>query len=290
MSEALVLPGKQFNKLIKRVDKRQKSNGQNIRFDISKQPVNLRKTGNEERSSRFKEVQCHECEGHGHIRPECPTYLKKQKKGLTASWSDHDNSEEESDDESARHVTALTGIQVTDAESDDDDGRMSYEDLVITYQQLLTSYNEACRVLEKQKKTISQLQIEKTNQSDKLSEAHNEVTQLNAQMDELKKQASQQIPVTDSFEKSSVEVPTIRTNSIGYDYKVLNKLQQNLETKFKSDEEVINPYTGEKMPQHRIQHQDKYRRPNPRQHSKSHSHSHARKPNRRTRSWVSSLW
>jgi uncharacterized FlaG/YvyC family protein len=112
ISEALVLLGKQFNKLIKRVDKREKPNGQNIRFDISKQPVNLRKTGNEERISRFKEVQCHECEGHGHIRPECPTYLKKQKKGLTASWSDHDNSEEESDDESARHVTALTGIQV----------------------------------------------------------------------------------------------------------------------------------------------------------------------------------
>jgi hypothetical protein len=85
ISEALVLLGKQFNKLIKRVDKRQKPNEQDIRFDISKQPVNLRKIGNEEKSSKFKEVQCHECEGHSHIRPECPTYLRKQKKGLTAS-------------------------------------------------------------------------------------------------------------------------------------------------------------------------------------------------------------
>jgi hypothetical protein len=161
---------------------------------------------------------------------------------------------------------------------------MSYEDLVTTYQQLLTSYNEACRVLEKQKKTISQLLIEKTNQSDKLSEAHNEVTQLNTQMEELKKQASQQIHVTDSSEKSSVEVPTIKTNSIGYDYKVLNKLQQNLETKFKSDEEVINPYTGEKMPQHHIPHQGRYPRPMSRQRPKHHSHN--RKHNRRPRSWI----
>jgi hypothetical protein len=77
MSEALVLLGRPVNNLIKRVDRRQKPNGPHIRFDISKQPVNLRKSRNEEKSNQLKEVQCHECEGHGHIRPECPTYLRK---------------------------------------------------------------------------------------------------------------------------------------------------------------------------------------------------------------------
>jgi hypothetical protein len=39
ITEALVLVGKQFNKMIKRVDRRQKPNGRNIRFDISKQQI-----------------------------------------------------------------------------------------------------------------------------------------------------------------------------------------------------------------------------------------------------------
>jgi hypothetical protein len=67
-------------------------------------------------------------------------------------------------------------------------------------------------------------------------------------MNKLKKRVNQLNPDTDFLEKMLGEVPTIRTNSIEYDYKTLNKLQQNQETKFKSDEEVINPYTGEKMP------------------------------------------
>jgi hypothetical protein len=199
------------------------------------------------------------------------------------SWSDGDSSEGEYNGESAKHVTALTGLHISDAESDDD-GVMSYDDLVATYKDLLIDHNEVRRVLEKQKKTISQLLAEKNSQPDKLSEAHNEVTQLNSQMNELKKRVSQLNPDTDFLEKMLGEVPTIRTNSIEYDYKTLNKLQQNQETKFKSDEEVINPYTGEKMPQHHIQHQDKYPKPNPRQHPKSHSHG--RKHNRRSISWV----
>ncbi|MCI64208.1 gag-protease polyprotein, partial [Trifolium medium] len=51
--------------------------------------------------------QCHECEGYGHIRTECATYLKKQKKSLVVSWSDEE-SEGEVENESAKHITALT--------------------------------------------------------------------------------------------------------------------------------------------------------------------------------------
>ncbi|KAK2362866.1 gag-protease polyprotein [Trifolium repens] len=76
INDALVLLGRQFNKIMKRVDGRQKPNGSNIRFNISKQKTNLKKTRPDEKSSQSKELQCHECEGHRHIRPECPTYLK----------------------------------------------------------------------------------------------------------------------------------------------------------------------------------------------------------------------
>jgi polyhydroxyalkanoate synthesis regulator phasin len=188
------------------------------------------------------------------------------------------------DGESAKHVTALTGVYRSDVEFDDDNGEMTYDDLVATYKELLISYKEACRVLEKQKKTINQLQAEKNSQSDKLSEAHNEVTQLNSQMDELKKRVSQLNPGTNFLEKMLGEVPTVRAKSIGYDYKVLNKLQQSQDTKFNPAEEVSDPYTGNMMPQHLMQHSVTYLIPQSMQHPKSHSH--ARRHRRRPRSWV----
>jgi len=85
LSENLVLLGRQFNRILKQVNKRSRGNGQNIIFNIDKQ-----QNGTEEKTNQYKSVQCHECEGYGHIRTECATFLKKQKKRLTVSWSDDD--------------------------------------------------------------------------------------------------------------------------------------------------------------------------------------------------------
>ncbi|WJX12437.1 hypothetical protein P8452_02940 [Trifolium repens] len=109
IADAIAMLGRQFNKLLKRVDRRNRQNGQSIRFDINKQQNSLKKSNPEEKSTQGKGVQCHECEGYRHIRSECGTYQKRQKKGLTVSWSDEDTDEE---GESARHVTALTGTCV----------------------------------------------------------------------------------------------------------------------------------------------------------------------------------
>jgi hypothetical protein len=196
INDALVLFGRQFNKIMKCVDGRQKPNGPNIRFNISKQQTNLKKAKPDEKSSQSKELQCHECEGHGHIRPECPTYLRKQRKGMIVQWSDGDSSEGEDSGECAKQVTALTGVHISDTESEED-GVMSYDDLAVTYKDLIIEHNEVCRVLENQKKTISQLLAEKNSLSDKLSEAHIEVTQLNSQINELMKRVSQLNPGTD---------------------------------------------------------------------------------------------
>ncbi|PNX54543.1 gag-protease polyprotein [Trifolium pratense] len=102
LSEAIAMLGRQFNKLVKRMDKRPKSN---VQSNINKQPFFHKKTYGDERTNS-KGVQCRECEGYGHIRTECATFLKKQKKSLVASWSDTDDSEEEM--ESAKLVNALT--------------------------------------------------------------------------------------------------------------------------------------------------------------------------------------
>jgi hypothetical protein len=54
--DALVLLGRQFNKVMKRVDGRQKPNGQNIRFVISKQQTDLNKTRTDEKNNQLKDV------------------------------------------------------------------------------------------------------------------------------------------------------------------------------------------------------------------------------------------
>lgn len=63
LSEAIGSFGRHFNKILKRVGRRPKPNGQNIRFEISKQQNNLKKTRTGEKSNQFKGVKCHECEG-----------------------------------------------------------------------------------------------------------------------------------------------------------------------------------------------------------------------------------
>lgn len=64
------------------VDRRSWPNVKNISTHIFK---NYDAQKNENQSIG---IQCHECKGFGHIRVECPTYLKKQLKGLSISWFD----------------------------------------------------------------------------------------------------------------------------------------------------------------------------------------------------------
>jgi hypothetical protein len=89
----------------------------------------LKKTKPEEKNNQSKGVQCHECEGYGHIRSECGTYQKRHKKGLNVSWSDEDS---DGENEAARHVIALTGTCTTNCDSDEDED-VSYEELSSTY-------------------------------------------------------------------------------------------------------------------------------------------------------------
>jgi len=109
LSENLVLLGRQFNRILKQVNKRPKGNGQNIRFNIDKQQGNAKNDITDEKNNHYKGVQCHECEGYGHIRTECVTFLKKQKKGMILSWSDDEEADGGGESECAKHVTVMTG-------------------------------------------------------------------------------------------------------------------------------------------------------------------------------------
>ncbi|KAK2410077.1 putative mitochondrial protein [Trifolium repens] len=252
IADAIAMLGRQFNKVLKRVDRRNRQNGQGIRFDINKQQNSLKKSKPEDKSTQGKGVQCHECEGYGHIRSECGTYQKRQKKGLTVSWSDEDTDEE---GESARHVTALTGtcVDVEDWDSDEDED-VSYEELASTYKDLLTRYEEMCRILEKQKKTINKLQTEVNTQVQKVAQAEEKVIQVNAQMDDLRKRVSQLNSGGDLLEEILENVPSGKLRSVGYNYSSLNQYQQDPETKFSSGGNMIDPCTGKVMLEHQPRH------------------------------------
>ncbi|KAK2388640.1 putative mitochondrial protein [Trifolium repens] len=252
IADAIAMLGRQFNKVLKKVDRRNRQNGQGIRFDINKQQNSLKKSKPEDKSTQGKGVQCHECEGYGHIRSECGTYQKRQKKGLTVSWSDEDTDEE---GESARHVIALTGtcVEVEDWDSDEDED-VSYEELASTYKDLLTRYEEMCRILEKQKKTINKLQTEVNTQVQKVAQAEEKVIQVNAQMDDLRKRVSQLNSGGDLLDEILENVLSGKLRSVGYNYSSLNQYQQDPETKFSSGGNMIDPCTGKVMLEHQPRH------------------------------------
>jgi len=107
LSEYPVLLGRQFKKIFKQVDKRSRFNGQNIgqniRSNIDNQPNKEKMVRTDEKNTQYKGVQCHECEGYGHIRTECATFLKIQKKSLAISSSNEDDSDDEVENESGKH-------------------------------------------------------------------------------------------------------------------------------------------------------------------------------------------
>ncbi|MCI94435.1 gag-protease polyprotein, partial [Trifolium medium] len=56
---------------MKRMDERSKLNVPSTKLD-SKPITNQRRTRGVDKLTPSKGVQCHECEGYGHIKAECP--------------------------------------------------------------------------------------------------------------------------------------------------------------------------------------------------------------------------
>jgi hypothetical protein len=162
LANEVAMLGRQFNKLLKKMDVRSKENVKNISSDISKSNNAGRRARSDEKLKEGKEVQCYECDGYGHIRTECGTYLKKQKMSLAATWSDESETEE-----AANLVTALTGRWGSDEDSSD--GEVTFEELTSTYRKLCHKSVELCKQVESQKKEITQLENEKVEYLETIS-------------------------------------------------------------------------------------------------------------------------
>jgi hypothetical protein len=82
LSEAIAFITKKFNKSLNKVQARWRTNVPDKTSNIK--PYG--KTKEDSSSEQNKEVRCFECERFGHIRPECPNFLRKHKKGMTVTY------------------------------------------------------------------------------------------------------------------------------------------------------------------------------------------------------------
>jgi uncharacterized protein YpuA (DUF1002 family) len=118
---------------------------------------------------------------------------------MTVTWSDEDMSEEEVESETVKHITALTGVYMSDEESCDEE--LTFDVLAASYKELCIRSEEVCRTNEKQKKLIAELQAEKVSHIAKISELNNEVTFLNSKLESTMKTISMMNPGTDTLEE-----------------------------------------------------------------------------------------
>jgi len=132
----------------------------------------------DDKNSQYKGVQCHEFEGYGHIRTKCATFLKKQKKSLTVSWSDDDESEGDEEKESTKHIAALTSRFLLDADSGNKD--LTYDELAASHIKLSSIYTESCKQLKDQRNITKKLENERVSHQANISELNTKVTLLNS--------------------------------------------------------------------------------------------------------------
>jgi hypothetical protein len=250
IDNAIVELRRQLKQAWRRADKRSRPNVQNIRFNINTQPDNQKKVTSDDEITQPKGFQCHECEGYGHIKSDCATYLKRQKKSLVVSWSDEDDSEGES--ESTKHINALTGICMSDAESCDED--LTYEELLAASKELYEKDLEICKVLKKQKKTINKLLSEKDENLTKITDLTDDVTQLNSQLENMKKQVRMLNSGTTVLEEILGSQNKEKPKGIDFDYRTMNNSQQNKENKFVHAVNEYEPTSGKQMLKHSPQH------------------------------------
>ena len=112
--------------------------------------------------------QCYGCQGYGHMKSECPTYLKSKGKAMAVTLSDDEVSDNESVSDEDGNFIAFTATTVVNesmsVEENPSDGELS-EDA-----DLQQAYNKLCKVAAKDAmnvelglKKIASLELDKKN-------------------------------------------------------------------------------------------------------------------------------
>jgi len=127
--------------------------------------------------------------------------------------------------ESAKHVTALTGRVMSDIESYDEEP--SYDELVVSYNELIAKNTDMSQMLEKQEDIINMLQDAWSENLVKISELNDEVTQLNSQLEHIKKQVRMMTTGTNVLEEIIEVKNKEKSEGADFNYIALNKKQRN---------------------------------------------------------------
>ena len=154
--------------------RKSRSNVENTSFDKSQ--------NHKESNGQRKGVRCFECNGFGHVKPECATYLKKLKKGFSSSWSE-DNSDSDHEEDSVKLVNALTGIY--DSEEESYDSELTFEELATSYQELCFKSEKLCQQEEEQKRVITQLKAEEAKHLSIISRQREEIALLKSKLNNV---------------------------------------------------------------------------------------------------------
>ena len=121
--------------------------------------------------------QCFECQWYGHMKSECPTYLKSKGKAMAVTLSDNEVSDDESGCDEDGNFIAFTATAVVNesvpAEENSSDGELSEN------ANLQEAYNKLCKVAAKDTmnvelslKKIESLELDKKNLLVKLFDAN----------------------------------------------------------------------------------------------------------------------
>ncbi|XP_018458062.1 uncharacterized protein LOC108828896 [Raphanus sativus] len=140
IEENLGLMARNFNKFVKRMEKGgSRSSG---RFQKNDSDRGSRQDAS--RDSKKKELQCHECEGYGHFRNECPLTKRKELKCIECKGYGHTRSECPNN---LKKEKSLMSFSDTDSDSGSDKEELHLNFMALIGQDVdLTSTTEASAV------------------------------------------------------------------------------------------------------------------------------------------------
>ncbi|XP_022867631.1 uncharacterized protein LOC111387312 [Olea europaea var. sylvestris] len=215
---------KKFQKVLNNRRKPQdRKNGAPSRFTKDK----IEKDNNKGSSEKPRLVRCHECQGIGHYRNECPSYKKNQRKGkgkalvvlLTDNESETSDRQESSssDDEGNYMAFVATVKSESDKKSDKVEEEQSNDnsvnenedkdniDLQEAYQQLFKESLKIKKVNKSLLKKLDELEREKEKLGGKLQESLKSGSELKCVNEKLEDKVKS---LTSELEKSNAHLQT----------------------------------------------------------------------------------